>query len=173
MSPARRRVDEASRPRGRARSMHGLLGTLLVALVAGGLGSDARAWEPFESDPELRAEKNLWQSRYRKLLADADALRAKIALETELYADANRRNYRRGKKRHVHRKALEKARAELERVEAELATIEDDGRRAGALPGWFYEVEAEFEDAARRPAIGAGPDEDRDAGRNPLYLEQD
>jgi len=119
-------------------------------------------------DAEKRAAKTKWQNKYRGLIVQAAELRGTIDSERELYADANRRNYRRGPKRHVHHKAMKEAVTELAKVEAELATIQDDGRRAGALPGWFYEVDMEFEDAERRPAIAAGPG---DEGRNPLYLE--
>ncbi len=125
-----------------------------------------------QSDPELAASKEFWQVRYRTLLERADALRATIETETELYADANRRNYRRGNKRHIHLEAAEKARAELAEVEDELSTIKDEGRRAGALPGWFYEVELDRAAIARNPALAPEPD-DRDEGRNPRFVEPD
>lgn len=118
---------------------------------------------------ELGSEKTYWQNRYRNLLAEASELRATIEVERELYADANRRNYRRGRKRSRHLEKVQKATAELITVETALATIEDDGRRAGALPGWFYEVEIEIESAKRRPAVSIGPGEE---GRNPLYQKK-
>ena len=121
------------------------------------------------ADPsERRAGKTYWQTRYLSLLTKAEALRGTIEQERELYADANRRNYRRGTKRHGHREAMEKAASELVRVDAELAGLKDEGRRAGALPGWFYEIDMEREDADRRPAISAGPGNE---GRNPLYVD--
>ena len=123
-----------------------------------------------QSSPELDSAKDYWQTRYRTLLERADSLRETIEVETELYADANRRNYRRGKKRHVHRVAAEEARAELVEVERELSTIQEEGRRAGALPGWFYEVEQDRSDVARNPALAPDPD-DRDEGRNPRFIE--
>ena len=149
---------------GNARVGATLLAGLMVlvsftALAADGVGSDS----------ELREKKAYWQTRYRELLSDQRELRALVAQERELYADANRRNYRRGKKRHVHRDAMLEAQAELAEVEQKLSTIEDDARRAGALPGWLYEVEIELEESARRPAIAAGPG---DEGRNPLYRDR-
>lgn len=123
-----------------------------------------------QTDAGLEASKDYWQERYRTLLERADALRETIAIETELYADANRRNYRRGKKRHVHRIAAEEARAELADVERELSTIQEEGRRAGALPGWFYEVELDRAAVVRNPALAPEPD-DRDEGRNPRFVE--
>jgi hypothetical protein len=121
------------------------------------------------NDAETRALKTFWQNKYRGLILRAAELRRTVSSERESYAEANRRNYRRGSKRHAHYDEMKKAASELATVEAELATIEDDGRRAGALPGWFYEVEMELEDADRRPAISAGPD---DEGRNPLHFEE-
>ncbi len=140
-----------------------LLCGLVVALCAAPTAAVA------EDLAELGSGKTYWQNRYRNLLAEASELRATIEVERELYADANRRNYRRGRKRIVHREKAQKARVELATVEAALATIEDDGRRAGALPGWFYEVEFEIEGAKRRPAVSVGPGED---GRNPLYQKK-
>lgn len=143
---------------------------LLGALFGLAAAPSALAWEPAGSDPERRAEKVYWQNRYRSLLEDAARLRAEVERERELYADANRRNYRRGRKRHVHREAMQAAAERLAEVEAQLATIEDEARRAGALPGWLYEVEAELEDADGRAGVATGPG---DEGRNPLYLEQE
>ncbi len=137
----------------------------LLALAA----SPVAAGDDPSSEPELRATKAYWQNRYRNLLRDAARLRSEVERETELYADANRRNYRRGKKRHIHREAAKEAEQELAKVEAELATIEDDARRAGALPGWLYEVEFEMQDAELRPGIATGPEQEQDEGRNPLY----
>jgi len=120
-------------------------------------------------DAQRDGMKQYWQNRYRQLLRSADELRAEIAHETELYADANRRNYRRGTKRHMHRVAAEEAKAKLDAVESKLSTIKDEGRRAGALPGWFYEVEEEREDIARNPSLGPDP-ADPNAGRNPRFV---
>lgn len=116
--------------------------------------------------------KDYWQERYAGLLKEADRLRATIERETELYADANRRNYRRGKKRHVHRVAAAEAREELARVEALLDQLPEDARRQGALPGWLYEVEERH--AERRQAGDAPAAQDpAETGRNPLFLESD
>lgn len=143
-----------------------LRGVVFVVLALLFLGSAAAA----QDATERAASKDFWQDRYRTLLERADTLRETIATETELYADANRRNYRRGKKRHVHRLAAEEARADLAEVERDLSTIKDEGRRAGALPGWFYEIEMERAAIARNPALAPEPD-DREAGRNPRFVE--
>jgi chromosome segregation ATPase len=124
------------------------------------------------SDEELAAQKAYWQDRYRRLLQSAERLRQETSEARSAYAEANRRNYRRGGSRHVHRADLEKAEKELADVESQLAHIVDEARRAGALPGWLYEVEAETSSAPDEPAEQApNAEEDETAGRNPLYLE--
>jgi hypothetical protein len=122
----------------------------------------------FAAEPEVDADPASWQTRYRELVAEARSLRETVERERELYADANRRNYRRGQKRHVHREAGARAGAALAEVEAQLATIEDDARRAGVPRGWLNQVEMEREDEDGPPTVSAGPGED---GRNPLYLK--
>jgi len=112
-----------------------LIGALLFVAIPGAATA--------QTDSELQAEKEFWQKRYTTLLDEVDELRATIERERELYADANRRNYRRGNKRHIHREAMLEAAAKLEVVERELEALPDEARRAGALPGWFYEVEEE------------------------------
>jgi hypothetical protein len=169
---------------------------LFIGVAFAIVSAPALAAGEFEGGAELRTEKESWQSEYRDLISKAARLRDVIARERELYADANRRNYRRGQKRHVHLEAIDVATKELGEVEARLATFADDARRAGAPPGWLNEVEIDLEDETRLPAIAAGPGDegrnpiyreptdegalfteptnrDDDGGRNPLYLEQD
>lgn len=122
------------------------------------------------NEPEVNTDPVHWQNRYRALVEKARQLRAKVEVETELYADANRRNYRRGSKRHVHRQAAARAEAKLAKVEAELASMEDEARRAGVPRGWLHQVEIQLEDEARGPAVATGPG---DEGRNPLHLESE
>ena len=137
----------------------------LAGFAASSPPARAQASSTVPTDAELASRKAYWQKRYRGLLESADTLREVIAREEELYADANRRNYRRGNKRHVHREAMLEARAQLAEVEAELAVIQEEARRVGALPGWFYEVEWQREEGASPAAA--------DDGRNPLYDDLD
>jgi len=140
------------------------LGIVLLAVPASANNPAAR------TGAEQSGPKAYWQERYRNLINRAAELRDIIETERELYADANRRNYRRGDKRHRHRIKLIEAEDQLEVIEAELETIKDDGRRAGALPGWFYEVESELEVLGGKPPVERGPG---DRGRNPLYVEDE
>lgn len=140
----------------------------LRIVVFVGIAIAMMAAPAFAGEASMRADREYWESRYRELVADVARLRGVVERERELYADANRRNYRRGNKRHVHREAATKAAEELAKVEAQLATIEDDARRAGAPRGWLNQIEIELEDAARHPAVSAGPGDD---GRNPAHLK--
>ncbi|MFK7896701.1 MAG: hypothetical protein AB8G23_12745 [Myxococcota bacterium] len=144
---------------------------LALALVAGAAVLPATAQTPAaRATAEASGPKDYWQERYRDLVNRAKKLRQEIEKERELYADANRRNYRRGDKRHRHRLKLVEAEEKLNTVEAELATIKDDGRRAGALPGWFYEVEDELGPNGGGSAAERGPG---DGGRNPRFEEDE
>jgi hypothetical protein len=158
-------VSHVMKPNLRNRTNRGIGRSLFIGLVfvflLAPIASRANEAEPQDT-------KAFWQNKYQGLIARAAELRGTIRTEQELYADANRRNYRRGPKRHIHQQAVKEATLELTKVEAELKTIKEDGRRAGALPGWFNEVEMEIEDTRRRPAISAGPGIE---GRNPLHLE--
>lgn len=153
---------------GRGQVIRAAAALLFASLL---LGMPAAADPPVtRGSSEESGPKAYWQDRYRTLLQQADQLRAIIETERELYADANRRNYRRGTKRHQHRIKAQEAEEKLKAVEAELATIQDDGRRAGALPGWFYEVEIEGSAPASASPPESGPG---DAGRNPLYTDDE
>lgn len=144
----------------------GRIGAVLLIGVMASVSFSAFAADGPGSDLELHDKKAYWQTLYRDLLSERRTLRATVAKERELYADANRRNYRRGNKRHVHYEAMLEAQAELAEVEQKLSTIDDDARRAGALASWLYEVEDE--ETSQRPVVATGPG---DEGRNPLYLD--
>ena len=68
----------------------------------------------------------------------------------------------------------EKAERTLIGVEAQIEQLRLDGRRAGALPSWFYEVEDEplggAQPASRAQTTGPAPEDQE--GRNPLYLDR-
>jgi hypothetical protein len=160
MMMVRKHIESRFQARINRRTGRGLLVGLVLLSFLIPVVADA-------TDPgELRAQKLYWQTRYRDLRTRADELRATIDLARGLYASANRRNYRRGGQRHIQAEVMKAAASELEEVDAALASIEDDGRRAGALPGWFYEVERAA--GEQGPEISAGPG---DEGRNPLYLK--
>lgn len=119
--------------------------------------------------------KAYWQERYTKLLQQRFIEDRVIERERELYADANRRNYRRGKKRHQHRDAMLEAIARKGEVEDRLAVFKEEARRAGALPGWLYEVEDSWRESLVSPpaATGDGADANsEDEGRNPRFSEK-
>ncbi len=144
-----------------------LFGALAVALI-GVPWTIAQAGTETKTEAELEQERVRWQKKYRSLLTETKRLRSEIQEESKLYADANRRSYRRGNKRHYHREVVDDAKRKLAELETELENFEDVARRGGALRGWLTQVEIELEDEARGHAVTAGPG---DEGRNPLYLE--
>ena len=123
-----------------------------------------------EADP-----KAYWQERYRTLLRQREIETLVIERERELYADANRRNYRRGRKRHVHRDAMHEAMVRRGLVEERLDAFREEARRAGVLPGWLYEVEETWRDVPIAAPVAVYETEDELPeeleGRNPLYFE--
>lgn len=120
--------------------------------------------------------KAYWQELYTKLLKQRFIEDEIIERERELYADANRRNYRRGTKRRRHRKAMLEAIARKGEVEDRLAEFQEKARRAGALPGWLYEVEGNWRESLVSPPAaardGAGTNSGNE-GRNPKFFEND
>lgn len=168
----------SSRRAARAR-INTLLLPLVCSLMFGGieLTRATAAQAQVQSDDDLAEQKAYWQNRYRDLLRKAALLRRQIEVEKELYADANRRNYRRGPVRHMHRDKALQAERDLVRVEEEIAGFSDEARRGGALPSWLYEVEdepievPEYHSTPDEPVVNE--DDDDKAGRNPLYLEED
>ena len=123
----------------------------------------------------VQAMKDEWQHDYRQLLQDAARLRRNSLNARENYARAQRRNYPRGGARQAMLVEAEEAERGLAEVDAQIEQLRLDGRRAGALPGWFYEVDEETQEPAQpafpAEATEASP-EDRE-GRNPLYLDSE
>ena len=121
-----------------------------------------------------QAMKVKWQTDYRRLLQDTDRLRRNARNARENYARAQRRNYPRGGARQEMLLEAEKAERTLIGVEAQIEQLRLDGRRAGALPSWFYEVEDEplggAQPASRAQTTEPVPEDQE--GRNPLYLDR-
>jgi hypothetical protein len=128
-----------------------------------------------EQVDEFEELKQEWQGRYRQQLQEAARLRRNAAQARENYSQAQRRNYPRGGARQQFLLDADEAERDLEKVEAGLEQTISEGRLAGALPGWFDEVDEEpimvSEPAAPSDGMDARP-EDRE-GRNPLYFDQD
>jgi hypothetical protein len=122
------------------------------------------------------ALKEEWQGRYRQQLQDAARLRRNASAARRNYTQAQKRNYPRGGAREVFLDDEREAQADLVRVEQQIEDTIREGRLAGALPGWFAEVDDE-PIMASEPATPAGMGtadsrEDRE-GRNPLYFDSD
>lgn len=149
-------------------SRRALLTLPLVVGLALGLAISPLSAATARAQDASAGQKTHWQDRYRTLLNRQAELRSEIDSERALYAAANRRNYRRGTVRHVHLEKVKAAEEELAGVESALEDFAEEARRAGALPGWLYEVEEE--QLAKQQKAGDESDEDATAGRNPRFL---
>ena len=142
---------------------------LAVALTAGAvLVPNAFA----ETEEELLAKKDTWQSKYRTLLRNRDILKRNIAGLEKDYAQAQRRNYPRGGARQAFLDKANEQRALLADIEEKIESIFREARMADVPPGWLYEIDDEV---ARSPMPAAKePTNDRDRdGRNPLYADDE
>jgi hypothetical protein len=144
-----------------------------LALLLVGTGASTLSAESYADEERASADKKAeWQGDYRKLLNDAARLERNVAAAKENYSQARQRYYPRGAARQqivIDRKLAEK---ELVEVEAEIDRFKTNGRREGAAPSWFYEVEEEPRKASMPAAKAEEPAQDRE-GRNPLYLDDD
>jgi hypothetical protein len=124
-------------------------------------------------EEDLQNQKEYWQDRYRRLRQDAARLERNAERARKAYALAQRRNYPRGGARQQLFQQIEDAETELESVRKEIAELPSEARRAGAMPGWLYEVEKE-EVVIPEPAAPDSSELAADdcAGRNPIYCDQ-
>jgi len=143
----------------------------LVGLLAMALIAPILAPVPVASASDALAKQE-WQDDYRKLLREKARLERNVESARVNYMRANRRNYPRGKARQQFVIDGDEAKRGLVKIEEEIEQLRDESRRAGALPGWFAEVDDEpIGDA--EPAARADDDEGDREGRNPLYADDD
>jgi hypothetical protein len=87
------------------------------------------------------ADKDYWVQRYETLVSDLDAARARVELSQLNYTRARTRNYPRGEALLELEVERDKAELELAKLEEEFEAFPDEARRAGALPGWFRDLD--------------------------------
>ena len=113
--------------------------TVRMALVAAltfallGLGGAALAQD--------EADRDYWVHRYETLVKEVEMLRTRADVLATNYRKARQRNYPRGAELYALEEERNKARAELAEKEQELEDFPDEARRAGALPGWFRDLD--------------------------------
>ena len=164
------------------RPSRSVVATLTIGLLSGGPAALSlfaiqapAAHAQLAGEEELQNQKEYWQERYRRLRQDAARLERNAERARKAYALAQRRNYPRGGARQKLSQQIEDAETELESVRKEIEELPSEARRAGAMPGWLYEVEEEevvIPEPAAPDAADAEEAEDR-AGRNPLYLDDE
>ncbi len=149
--------------------------SLGFAVATPALASDETAATPLSGEETLAEQKEHWQARYRRLLRDKARLERNIASAKNNYTLAQRRNYPRGGARERYRLDAERGEQELSRVEDDIDRLLAEGRRDGALPGWFAEVEDESFDVPEpvAPAAPSARDRRDREGRNPIWFEDE
>lgn len=110
-------------------------GLLLCALLA------PVAWGPAAAMAEDSADKAYWQEQYLEVVREQREAREALAEAEHAYTNMQQRSYPRGEGRRAIQEQLAAARVRLEKAERALEEFPERARRAGALPGWFREVE--------------------------------
>ena len=141
--------------------------TTLAAIDAAAIESER--WSPLTT---VRTAQGSAGARLPSTSATSGAIRNAATARAE-YKRAQRRNYPRGEARAQYLINEAEALDELAQVEASIEKLRAEGRAAGALPGWVYEVD---EEPIGRPQPAARDEredpQDRE-GRNPLYLDSE
>lgn len=147
----------------------GLCGALVAPTVL--VASDAFGEDEYDAELELKEEI---QRQYRDLLRNKAIFQRNAVTAREEYAEANRRNYPRGEARKQYLINEKEALDALAEVEVAIEKLHEQGRRDGALPGWFAEVEDEPLSLTQPAAPAEDDDRVRDReGRNPLYFDDE
>lgn len=108
-----------------------------AALAAFVLGCVApTAWAQDEEP-----DRDYWVGRYEKLVSEVEGLRAKVDQLKLNYTRARTRNYPRGEALKELEADRDQAIEDLAEKEAELEEFPEEARRAGALPGWFRDLD--------------------------------
>jgi len=121
-----------SRPSRRAERLLTAAALVAFALLCGAPAAVAQNDEP---------DRDYWVGRYEKLVSEVEGLRAKVDTLQLNYTRARTRNYPRGEALKQLEADRDKAVKELAEKEAELEDFPDEARRAGALPGWFRDLD--------------------------------
>ncbi len=127
MSPTRTRIDPVTL------AVRVLAAVLLISVWGVVVTREAPAQD--------EADRDYWVHRYETLQTEVMDLRTRVDMLTEQYTRAKRRNYPRGERLDQLRMDLDESRAELAKKEAEWKAFPNEARRAGAMPGWFRDVQ--------------------------------
>lgn len=144
-------------PRASALACAAGLAVLAVTVATAVAPVPARAQEPSRSERleerlrEMRAQeerkaerKAYWQDLYRTALERERKAEARLDAAQATWSRGRGDDRLRGEPRAAALKELEDARKELEKARADVASIPERARQAGAPPGWLREVELDF-----------------------------
>lgn len=145
--------------------------TLALAIVLAWSPGLPAAAQNANAPKSLEEQKEDWQERYRRLLADAARLEYNARESRENYARAQRRNYPRGGTREKFLIDAETAETQLAKVKDQIDAIFVEARQKSIPRNWLWEVDDEG--PAWTPPASRSNGGDADDGRNPLYADDD
>jgi len=99
------------------------------------------AWGQAAAVATTDADRDYWQAEYREVMTEARDARAALEAAENAYSQMQQRNYPRGEAREALVAERKAARERLEKAEAAAEAFPERARRAGALPGWFRDVD--------------------------------
>ena len=95
------------------------------------------------SAPE--SSKSYWQDRYRDLKAQVSSANARLSQAKRDYNKAKQRGRLRGEYKNDILLEIQSAEMDLQDAEQALDALPDEARAAGVPPGWFREVDEDYE----------------------------
>jgi len=94
---------------------------------------------------EPEASKSYWQSRYLELKAQVSDANARLAQAKREYNKAKQRSRLRGDAKNSILMEIQSAEMDLENAQRALDALPEEARAAGVPPGWFREVDENYE----------------------------
>lgn len=105
-------------------------------------GGDAAVKGAADSEEHTDSDdRTYWQTRYRELKQRVEAARTEHERALAAYSKGKQRNRLRGEAKTDVMDRLARAKAELDEAERAWDAFPAEARSAGALPGWFRELE--------------------------------
>lgn len=170
------RIRQSTRRTAHPLSSALMLAGLLVSASPIGAPSGAQAADRVADTEAARLEK--WRERYRALLTRTWRARDDASQLQRTLEQSRQTRHPRGRARFELKQRIEEAQLRVAQLEAELAELLESARRDDVPPGVMTAIEDQVA-ASRAPAayeetsVDSDEDEDRDAGRNPLYADED
>jgi septal ring factor EnvC (AmiA/AmiB activator) len=115
-------------------SQLGLCGLLFLALVV--------AAPPAAAADDMESKRQHWVQRYETLRAQEKELREGLEEARAEYSRGRRKSRPRGEERAELVEKIEKLETDLAQAQRDLEAFPEKARQAGALPGWFRDLDS-------------------------------